>query len=233
MALETFKAQLKAKAKTLGVTNLANKRIDAYAATLEKQYPNLSTDDDHAEKVNSFLELVDIKEIAAYDDYKASKKKDAKQDDKKDTTTNQSGQSADTSQQQTDTVVPDNADPLVKALYEQNKQLMQMVTGLVKKDQTQTITQKLAGHEKLKGIQASFWNKRALPEKEEDIETFVEEVKTDYGQFVQEAKNQGLSIQTPPAGGSGGGQDQQTKEVDPSIKKFGESLAKQNGQVKA
>src|SRR5688572_25800068 len=85
MALETFKAQLKAKAKTLGVTNLSNKRIDAYAATLDKQNPDLATDDDHAERVDQFLEIVDIKQIAAYDDWQVSKaKKDGKPDDKKD-----------------------------------------------------------------------------------------------------------------------------------------------------
>lgn len=181
MALEKFVAQLKAKSKTLGVTNLSNKRIDALAATLEKQNPNLSTDDDHGEKVDALLELIDIKEIAAFDDYQRTKaqKTDGKKDDKRD---------ADKKEDQTDvttsTSTDSNLSPDVKALMDTVKNLAETVGKLQAEKNQQTVQAKLK--ETLKDVPASFYDEWALPEKEEDFEAFTEKVKTKWEAFTKE-----------------------------------------------
>jgi hypothetical protein len=131
--------------------------------------------------------------------------------------------------------LPADTPAYVKTMYEQNKKLAQMVEGLVKKDTHQTISQKVSAHEKIKGISASFWNKRALPESEEGIEAFAEDVAKDYQTFVQEAKDKGLAIQTPPAGGTGGAAS--GTQIDPAIKQFAEkqvaAQSKTNGAATA
>lgn len=186
--LETFKAQLKAKAKTLGVTNLSNKRIDAFAATLEKKHPNLATDDDHTEKVDELLELVDLKEIAALDDYNRTKaaKKGDKQDDKKDDpTTKKEGDDPNHQQQQP----ADDMPAWAKALVDSNKALTEKLNSIETEKSQLTIRQKIA--EKLTDVPEPYWSKMALPSKEEDIETFTAGVSQDW-------VNLGLSTSTKP-----------------------------------
>lgn len=83
------------------------------------------------------------------------------------------------------------------------KSLMQQVESL-KADKTQTgMRSRLA--EKLKDVPASYYAKRALPEKDEDLEAFIEEVKTDYTAFKQELVNDGLAVQAKPVNGEDGG----------------------------
>lgn len=196
--LETFKAQLKAKAKTLGVTNLQNKRIDAYAATLEKQNPNLVTDDDHAEKVNAFLEIVDIKEIAAYDDYKATKKKDGK-DDKKDTKENtDDGKTSGTETSKETTQGGEEVPAWAKQILESNKTLSEKLEKLEKEKTTLSILDSIKGHEKMKDIPYEFYEDYVKPEKPEDVEAFVEKVSTKFGTFKQVDKNNKAASQTKP-----------------------------------
>lgn len=179
MALETFKSQLKAKAKTLGVTNLQNKRIDAYAATLDKQNPDLATDDDHAEKVDAFLELVDIKQIAAYDDWQVSKgKKDGKPTDKKEP------EKTEPEKKETDVDTPDDVPAWAKALIESNKALSETVNKFQSKETKQTMQARLK--ETLTDIPARFYAKWSLPEKEEDFDGFVENVKAEWEEFSKE-----------------------------------------------
>lgn len=227
MALETFKAQLKAKAKTLGVTNLQNKRIDAYAATLEKQNPNLATDDDHAEKVDSFLELVDIKEIAAYDDHKATKsKKDNKQDDKADSNS-QSG-TASTNNQQQSAQTSDDVPAWAKSLVESVPKLVQTVEALQKEKTQQSIDQRISSHEKMKDIPEKFWNKRVRPEKEEDIDAFVDDVVADHSEIMQSMTEQGFAPKTKPAVSNTGGD--KPDKVSSEMSTYLKEKAAQNGQ---
>jgi hypothetical protein len=219
MALETFKAQLKAKAKTLGVTNLSNKRIDAYAATLEKQNPNLSTDDDHSEKVDAFLELVDIKQIAAFDDWQVTKaRKDGKQDDKKD---------PEKKDDKTDVDPPpaDDVPTWAKTLIESNKALSETVTKLQAKETKQTVQARLK--ETLKEIPATFYDEWAIPEKEEDFEPFTEKVKTKWEAFTKEnpvqtsASSTSVTRTHKPGSGGGGAPDKvDDKELDAIIDKM-------------
>jgi hypothetical protein len=205
MALETFRAQLKAKAKTLGVTNLSNKRIDAYAATLEKQNPNLTTDDDHAEKVDSFLDLIDIKEIAAYDDYKASKGRNGGKPEEKD---------------KPEPGTPDKPanPPAGNEMPEWFKPFAQTVQALAA-DKTQTsIRSKLA--DKLKDkVPAGFYDEWTLPEKDEDLDAFVEKVETKWKALKQDDNNAGLGGMSTPANGTPATGGKDTK-VDSDVVNF-------------
>lgn len=215
MALETFKAQLKAKAKTLGVTNLSNKRIDAYAATLEKQNPDLKTDDDHSEKVDAFLEIVDIKEIAAYDDYKATKaRKDGKADDKKDP------EKKDPEKKDVETKVDDPDMPAwAKDLQKQNQTLLETITKLQSKETRATIQERLK--KDLKDIPSSFYDEWSIPEKDDDYEPFTEKVKTKWEAFSKEHPVQtGSGTRThQPVRATGKTDDKATKEEIDSVVK--------------
>lgn len=206
--LDTFKAQLKAKAKTLGVTNLSNKRIDAFAATLEKQNPNLATDDDHGEKVDAFLELVDIKEIAAYDDYKATKaRKDGGKpnSEKKEEIEGAGGSGKETGNETGSDDMPAWA-----------KSLMQTVQSLASEKTQSSIRSKIA--DKLKDkVPEKFYSKRALPEKEEDIDTFIQEVETDWTDLKQENNNLGFANTSTPGGGGTGGSNPSAAAVEKDI----------------
>jgi hypothetical protein len=97
---------------------------------------------------------------------------------------------------------PDPKDPPPDDMPAWAKQLMGAVTAL-QKDRTHTsMASRMA--EKLKDVPAGFYKGRALPDKEEDFETFVESVQKDWTDFRQEQITAGLMTQTPPAGGSGG-----------------------------
>ncbi len=68
-------------------------------------------------------------------------------------------------------------------------------------EKTQT-TMKQKAAEKLKDVPDIVWNKRALPEKEEDLDAFVAEVTNEWTVFKQDKKNEGL-LGNPVPGGPG------------------------------
>lgn len=77
--------------------------------------------------------------------------------------------------------------------------------------------------EKLKDakIPEKFYAKWALPEKEEEVDAFVESITSDYTSFKQEMINQGLMQETPPENGSGGSSNKREaskEEVDAVVK---------------
>lgn len=82
------------------------------------------------------------------------------------------------------------------------KGLMESVTALTREKAQTTVKQKAS--ELLKEVPAEFWNGRAIPDKEDDLQTFVESVTTDYGTFKQGLIDKGLMQQTPPGGGNNG-----------------------------
>ncbi len=113
---------------------------------------------------------------------------------------------------------PDDTATLLKTLLQEVQTL--------KADKVQS-SMKTKAAEQLKGIPASYYAKRALPEKEEDLAAFVQEVQDDYSAFRQEMIDGGLMNNTPPAGGKSGAS---ATTVDPDIVAFGK---KQNESVKA
>lgn len=200
--LDTFKAQLKAKSKAAGA-NLSAKRIDAIADRLEKKFPDLKEDADHIAKIDDLYDEQDFKDFAAADDFQRAKdakeKKDKAEKDKEDKT------------EKVESKTDDDMPAWAKSLIEQGKELAAKLGGLEKEKALGSIKQKAA--EKLKEVPERFWSKLPLPEKEEDIETFVADVQTDYTAFKQELVNQGFSQVTPPYSSSSGGKTKEaTKE---------------------
>ena len=59
--------------------------------------------------------------------------------------------------------------------------------------------------DKLKEIPGNYWNKRAIPQKEDDIDQFVIDVQADYADFQKELVEQGIAVHPAPVGGSGSG----------------------------
>jgi hypothetical protein len=209
MALETFKAQLKAKIKTLGV-NLSQTRIDALAAKLHAKNPDLTEVADHDSKIDDLNDVLPLADIAKQDDRvrtleAKTKVQPPKTDDQDDDNTN------DDTPPVKDKSKKKNADePPAWA-----KGLIETVSALTKEKAQTSMATKVA--EKLKDVvPGKFYAGRALPEKEEDLETFIESVKTDYTEFKQDLVNEGLmNSSEAPKGGLVGNQG--AKVIDAGI----------------
>lgn len=210
---EKILAAIKAKFPAI---NLSKKRLEAIAAIIEKKVIDDETKIDAA--LATYDEYNPIAEIAKQDDamrtLEAHKKANPgkKEDPIK----------------PADPVVPvldDTTPEWVKLLVEQNKKLAESVTAILGKEAQTSMRTKAI--EKLKDVPASYWGKRPLPEKDEDLDAFVTDVQTDYTAFTKEMTDNGFKMVprpasgTPPAGG-GGGDD---KTVSPEIKAFAEKQA--------
>lgn len=198
MALETFKAQLKAKIKTLGV-NLSTQRIDAIAAKLHAKNPDLTEVADHDTRIDDYNDLMPLADIAKQDDRvrtleAKSKGQPPKNDDQDDDDANDDPPPA------KDKGKKKNADePPAWA-----KGLIETVSALTKEKTQTSMATKVA--DKLKDkVPPKYYAGRALPEKEEDLDAFVESIEADYTDFKQDLINQGLmNASGAPSGGSGG-----------------------------
>lgn len=223
--LETFKVRLKAKSTASGV-NLSQKRIDALAERLHKKFPDLTEEKDHDEQIDGLYDTDDLKEIGALDDYQRAKDKraadkKAKEDaDKK----KKEGEADDLDD------VPDDTPKWAKALIQSNKKLTEDLANIQKEKSQGSIKSKAT--EKLKDVPAKFWEKRSLPEKEEELEAFVTDVTKDYDDFKVDMTNQGLSVYDKPKGGSGGG-DAVKNKVPDALKNWGEKQKAENAKVLA
>lgn len=192
--LDTFKARLKAKLLTLGVNNLTQKRLDEIAARLHKKYPDITEEKDHDEKIDEFNELQPLDELAKHDDKVRTLETQVKKGPpKKDPPSNDGG----TDPKKDDPPANDDAPAWAKSL-------MQEVQSLRTEKVQGTIKSKVL--EKLKDkVPDKFYGKRALPEKEDDIDGFISEIEKDWTDFKQEQVNAGLMSATPPSGGGSGG----------------------------
>jgi len=77
----------------------------------------------------------------------------------------------------------------------------------------------------LKEVPAGFWNKRAIPEKEDELQAFIDDVKTDFTTCKQDQINAGLMVATPPAGAAGANgktTPAAEKVIDAEIKEWAE-----------
>jgi hypothetical protein len=188
----------KFKAKFPAVT-LSNKRLDEIADRLSKKVTNEEEIDAKLDEMNELLPFADIQ----------------KSDDKiRDLNGKLKATTKDTTSQDqsTSTTTQDKADDTpawAKALVDSNKQLADKLAVMEKEKLQQTMLQKIGAHEKLKAIPESRRNillkGRALPEKDEDLETFVDGFKADYDAFVTEENNEGLINGHKPAGGGPSG----------------------------
>lgn len=214
--LDTFKARLKAKAKTLGV-NLTQKRIDAYADKLHKKYPDLTDEADHDTHIEDLHDMLDFVAVAKEDDRIRTLEAQAKKGQEK-----KEGPDGDELAGGKGKEEGDETATLLKTLIESNKTLQQEIAAIKTKDQQQSIQSKLSGHEKLKAVPAAFWSKRAIPQTEEEIEAFAAEVETDYASFEQEMVTKGLSSQSRPPASAGGASGKVDNDVVSFAKKQSE-----------
>lgn len=227
--LDTFKARLKAKAKTLGAQNLSNARIDAYAAALHKQNPDLKADDEtgHDEKIDALNEIVNLVQVAKDDDRIASaKKKEADEaaaaakkkaeQDKND----DDDDDDDDDEEESGEKKPAGKKPVKKKRESETlkllKSLTETVTNLVTEKRTTSIKEKIASHEKVKDVvPEDFYSEWRLPEKDDEIDAFAEKVAEKYSGFKQVENNDKATKATKPASG---------KKPDPEKKADAKSI---------
>lgn len=100
------------------------------------------------------------------------------------------------------------------------KGLMDKVDSLARERSQGTIQSK--AKDLLKEVPESFWKGRTLPEKEDDLQTWVESVTKDYNDFRQNLIDQGMMSATPPAGGgpprTGSAAEAEKKAAEEAVK---------------
>jgi hypothetical protein len=209
-------AAIKAKFPAI---NLSKKRLDAIADSIEKKVIDDETKIDAA--LDDFNHYNPLADMAKADDTmrnlnakvkELEKPKDNKE--KTETTTTEP--------------VDDGTPSWAKALIEQNKTLASDLAALKGDKIANSIRSEAT--KKLSEIPESYWSKRALPEKAEDLDAFVTDVQTDYGAFTQELTNKGLAKFQAPAAGSGGAATaasggaggKGTAVVSPEVKAYGD-----------
>jgi hypothetical protein len=210
---EKIIAAIKAKFPTV---NLSKKRLEAIAAKIEAKVIDDETKIDAA--ITTYDEYNPLVEIAKQDDTIRSLEAKTKPPVKKD-----------------EPVVPpvpvitDDTPEWAKAMIEQNKLLAAGLATLQGEKVASTMRQKAT--EKLKDVPASYWSKRVIPEKEEDMEAFVADVQSDYTAFKKELTDAGISVLSVPK--SGETPDPKAAAVSPEIKAFADKQAAQQKTEKA
>lgn len=185
--------------------NLSKKRLEAIAAKIEAKVIDDETKIDAA--LDVFNEYNPLVEMAKQDDTLRDLNSKVKAAPAK----------KDEPAKVEPVVVDDDTPAWAKALIDQNKTLAADLAVIKGEKALSSIKAKAT--EKLKDVPTSYWGKRALPEKEEDLEAFVTEVQTDYTGFTKELTEKGLSIVGAPRT-SAGPAVAGSKEVSPEIKGF-------------
>jgi hypothetical protein len=224
--LDVFKARLKAKTKAAGV-NLSQKRIDAFADRLHKKNPDTKEEADHDKLIEELDELVQFKDVAKEDDrVRTLEARSKTQDTPDDTEEDQDDSEPAKGSKKTTKKKEDEVPAWAKTMMDEFKTL--------KTEKTQsTIREKLSA--KLKGtdgktkVPEKFYSKRALPEKEEDLDQFIEEVENDWKELQQESNNTLLSGSSAPAGGAG---VKATGKEEDAIKQWAQAKAPATEQAK-
>lgn len=226
--LETFKARLKAKSTAAGAQNLTNARLDAMSARLNAKFPDLKDETEHDAKIDDLYDAEMFKEFAALDDYHKAKEKRAADKKLKDEADRKKKE--DESKSDPDDL-PDDTPKWAKGLIESNKALNEKFAKIESEKAQGTIKTKAT--EKLKDVPAKFWEKRALPEKEEDLESFITDVTKDYADFKTDMVNDGLSVYDKPKGAAGGSGEAVKTKVPDALKAWGEKQKVENAKVLA
>lgn len=114
--------------------------------------------------------------------------------------------------------LPSDMPEWAKTLLEQNKTLVEKVNGFETQQTQKTLTERFKSHPELKGI-PEFMFKGRIPTTEDEIETAVAELKTDYTAFATENKISILGNDVPNTGG--GRNPGEVKEAsDDDVKKL-------------
>ncbi len=174
----------KFKAKFPAVS-LSNKRLDAIADRLATKITDENEIDTKLDELNDLHPFADIQKS---DDQIADLKSKLKQKPDQSSSNQQQDKADDKS---TDNEPPEWAKGMMSELAEFRRE---KTAGAVK--------DKVFAHEKLKNVPKSYYDKWALPESEEGINAFVENVETGYKSFRQELGGQGVIIPEKPVAGS-------------------------------
>lgn len=220
--LDTFKARLKAKLKTLGV-NLSQKRIDAIADRLHKKSPDITEETDHDTRIEELNELQPFDEIAKLDDKVRTLENKAKppatkkleSDDDDDSDDDDAGEEKKLGKKE-------EKKPSSDRMPKWAKELTGKIEALTK-DKTQSSMQSRMTTKLKDKVPASYYKGRALPENEADFDEFVAQIETDYTEFTQELVNENLKVTTgKPAGGGDGGIVKSSGKEEADIKSWAE-----------
>jgi hypothetical protein len=230
--LDTFKARLRAKAKTWGV-NLSTKRIDALADRLHKKNPDLTDEADHDSRIDDLNEITPLEDMAKQDDrIRSLETKSKAQPPKKEEQTSDDDDEEDDDDKTTPAKPKSKKNKKDEEPPAWAKSLIATVEGL-SKDKTQTSIQaKIATMLKDK-VPAKFYAKRTLPESEDDLDDFIAEVETDWTELKQDQVNAGLGSLGNPGGGGENNADNTSvsdKSVRANMDKF---FAKDKKEQKA
>lgn len=194
---EKIVSQLKAKLSTIGVKNLSNARINAIADKLSTKIADENEIDSKLDELNEIYPFADI----------------AKDDDRLRTLETKEKKPAQTKQSSKDD--QDDEEKSKDDTPAWAKALIDKVTSLEKDKKTQSIQERIKGHDKLKDVPAILIKGRALPEKDEDIDGWIEQVQSDFTEFQQDLVNKGLASSTKPAAAG-----IKTDNVDADIKEW-------------
>lgn len=194
--VDIFKVRLKAKSTAAGA-NLSQKRIDALADRLHKKFPELTDEAEHDTHIEDLYDADTLKELGALDDHNRTKAaREAKQEkpkEEKQDTANDEPAWFKTYREQTDAKL---------AAFEKEK-----VQG--------TIKQQLAS--KLKDVPAKFYENWQLPDAEDKIAEFAENVTKSYTDFRTELGITPGASMIPPTGLQ---QQNRSTKVSPEIIEF-------------
>lgn len=190
---EKIIAAIKAKYPAI---NLSKKRLDAIAAKIETKVIDDETKIDAAlETYNDFNPLADIaKQDDAIRNYEAklkSQQPPKKEEEKKE-----------------DSELPDDTPAWAKSLIESNKTLSEKLASIEGEKKVSTIKSTIAS--KLKEVPATYWEDWAIPDKDEDVEGFIEKVNTKYTAFTKDLTDKGIAVVPMPGSG---GRKAETKEA--------------------
>jgi hypothetical protein len=176
------------KAKFPGV-NLSVKRLDEISAKLEAKITDENEIDAKLDDVNDVTPFADMaKQDDRIRDLEVKAKKTGiKKPETTDVDENEPGAAKVDNGEE----IPAWAKPLMATVQ-------QLATGNVQASMRTKLK------EQLKDVPETFYQRWTLPEKEEDLAAFVENVKADYSTFKQESNNNSFANNTHrPAGGNG------------------------------
>jgi hypothetical protein len=183
---------------------LTQKRLDALAAKIEAKVKDDETKIDAAlDALNEIYPIEDIaKDDHAHNTTEGRLKAAQKKIEEKEKTT-----------ETDDDPAPDPDTPKwAKSLIDQNKKLADDLASLKGEKVAADIKTKAADQLKQVGVPTSFWEGRALPEKEDALEDFVTKTTAAYDAHLQELKNQGLSVTRKPITANGGKEKETIEE---------------------
>jgi len=116
---------------------------------------------------------------------------------------------------------PEWAKALVNQMTQQNQKLQEEISAFKTARQTESLADRFKKDERLKGI-PEFALKGYIPTKEEDFETAVTSLATEYGEFAKTNKLGSFGKDAPPAPPAGGG-GKQDEKPDPAVEAFAKS----------